>query len=472
MQKILTKYWVAINLAFLVAISWLDIYSGKFTAGYETAWMALFAFEACLLLPSLHREEAFPEARGRVLRHLFQDPFFYVGLGLVLMAGIQAMNGGCELKYLPDADIWRYSTPKIEWLPSCVKVADAESALLMFLAVWVTVFIVRNGIGRQSRFLLLRLTSMASGCIGWWGVVGGLLGKEPYYSFAVKPSVAVSCGIFFGFWLLVGWGVMVTSLAHSEHRRALAIFVTAFLGNLLAALYFAPLLPLLALLLLLVVLFVYGIIFLANTDCGAGRIARNSVSALLCLGLAIVGFGWFAKGTPLAARYGELVDIDKQMKTLVETKEVRSHAAMAIWQDAPWTGVGANGFGKYLGMNISQKEWRAVKRDQSCVLNESIQLLCEFGVMGAALFLAGIIALLVPIAYRLRCLWIHSASDTQAGSFFMQVPPYLVSGGLAILFIFVTGFVTSPFRIPGMFCSWFTVFAVASAALPSESRQE
>lgn len=471
MQKILTKYWVAINLAVLVAFSWLGLFSGVHSADCAVAWLALFAAEAFVLLPSLHREESFADARYRVVMHLFQDPFFYIGLALVLMLVSQALNGGCQLRYLPDADVWRYSAPSVEWLPSCVNVSDAVAGLLAFVAIWVLVSVIRNGMGRKSRFHFLRLVAMGSGCVGFWGVLAGVFKKEPYCIFSADPSIAVSCGLFFCFWLLVSCGVQVMCLARSEHRRATLSFFTAFLGNLAGALYFAPALPLVVVLILLLLLVSYGFLYLWRTNDRLSVAVRFLLGMIFFIAIGIGIFGWFCPGKPLASRAVELTTLDQSLPRLFESKAIRSRVALTIWEDAPWTGVGAGGFGKYVGMNLTKKEWKLVKKEPGHVLNDPIQFLSEYGVLGSGLLVAALIALIVPIAYRLRRLWIQAASTTDM-SFFLQVPPYMVSSCMAVLYLILICFISSPFQVPGLLCSWFAVFAVASSALPVEHRHE
>jgi len=111
MQKFLTKYWLASQMVLLFVAVSMSLFSTETTGKNYLFWLALFAVESLLLLPTVFKEESITEARKRVVRSLEGDPFTYVGLVLIGIISIQWMNSGCSLIYLPDADVWKFSLP-------------------------------------------------------------------------------------------------------------------------------------------------------------------------------------------------------------------------------------------------------------------------------------------------------------------------------------------------------------------------
>ena len=111
-----------------------------------------------------------------------------------------------------------------------------------------------------------------------------------------------------------------------------------------------------------------------------------------------------------------------------------------------------------------------MKTDPSCVFNDCLQFLCEFGVLGAGLLLAAVITLMVPICYRARIAWEHEAQDENAGRIFLlRISPIVMTGVLATLVCFLESWIANPFRSHSLLLSWVCVMAVLPAFLPARA---
>ena len=133
-------------------------------------------------------------------------------------------------------------------------------------------------------------------------------------------------------------------------------------------------------------------------------------------------------------------------------------------------GVGADGFRHFAGLTVVGKEWGLLKSDPSCAYNDSLQFLCEFGVLGAGLLLAAIVTLMVPLCYRLRVAWKDGTHDNNAGRFFiLRLSPIVFTGVLATLFCVLESWMASPFRAYGLVLSWTCVMTVLPAFLPTRA---
>ncbi|MBV5333363.1 hypothetical protein JZU54_07510, partial [bacterium] len=111
-----------------------------------------------------------------------------------------------------------------------------------------------------------------------------------------------------------------------------------------------------------------------------------------------------------------------------------------------------------------------MKADPAYVYNDSLQFLCEFGVLGAGLLLASVITLLVPVCRRARIAWKSGTHDENNGRvYLLRISPIVVTGVLATLVCFVESWIASPFRAHGLLLSWVCVLAVMPAFLPERA---
>ena len=134
-------------------------------------------------------------------------------------------------------------------------------------------------------------------------------------------------------------------------------------------------------------------------------------------------------------------------------------------------GVGANGFFHYVGTVVEGKEWALIKNDQSFVLNDSLQFLCEFGVLGVSLLGAGVVALIVPVCYRARLAWQQGDGKGNDGRLFLlRVSPYVVTGVSAAILCGLDSWLSNPFQSVDLLTSCVFVMSILPSFLPATSR--
>lgn len=467
MQTVLTKYWLVIHLAVILFASWISLFQSRGACFVFLLWLSLMAVEAMVLLPTIRTNETLADARLRVFRSIVQDPFFYLGLAVLGFLFVQRMNSGCTLTYLPDADVWQFSLPPVPWAPFCIEAKDALRYVSVFSACFFGGLILRNSVGKTGKRFLLQVAAALSGCVAClliWKALGGAQAS----AVATSGSVTGAYGSFFGFWLVLGMGGYVEALARGQRATGL-LFVSGFLGNLAGMLYFSSAHMCVLYTAVVLLLAIYWLIYL-NT-----LVPKTVQFKLFLLTLAVIVGGAVAvlyvfPHNPFVTKIAALFEFDKYWATLSEAREVRTTAALKIWKEHPWMGVGANGFFHYVGSVVEGKGWALIKSDQAFVLNDYLQFLCEFGVLGASLLGAGVVALIVPICYRARLAWQHGEGGRgDSRIFLLRVSPFVFTGVCAALLGCVESWGANPFQSEALLTSWVFVMATLPSFLPAKS---
>jgi len=464
-HRLLTKYGLIAHVA-CICLFPVSVFGQSRVAGLTPLfWLALMVVEWMFLLPSVKRGETLVDARRRMLHALLWDPFLYAGVGLVALMMIQYLNSGLELVYLPDADIWQLSDPTVTWAPFAVESNAVFTHLAWFTACCVVGVALRAAAGRGAKRVLLQLLAYASGAIALCMVALALYGSPPYASWT-NGTGAPAAGTFFGFWMLVSIGLFVDN-AEREQRISVPLFVLAGIGNLLGMLFFASPLMMVVFLVIGVILLLYGMVYLVPLTPKRMQL-KLFVIHILCLGAITASLVYLFPQNPVAEKMKSAQPVAEHWAALAARHEVRSNAAISIWQQHPWTGVGPDGFYHYVALAVTQDQWSLIEQDRAFVFNDSLQFLCEFGVFGAGLVLAAIIALLVPLCYRARVLWQNKMSRETSGhaAFLLRLSPIVVTGCVAAVLCCLESFIASPFRAPAVMLSWVCVLAALPTFLP------
>ncbi|MGI6389324.1 MAG: O-antigen ligase family protein [Kiritimatiellia bacterium] len=464
-HRLLTKYGLIAHVA-CICLFPVSVFGQSRVAGLTPLfWLALMVVEWMFLLPSVKRGETLVDARRRMLHALLWDPFLYAGVGLVALMMIQYLNSGLELVYLPDADIWQLSDPTVTWAPFAVESNAVFTHLAWFTACCVVGVALRAAAGRGAKRVLLQLLACASGAISLCMVTLASCGSAPYASWT-NGTGAPAAGTFFGFWMLLGIGLFVNK-AEREQRMSIPLFILAGIGNLLGVLFFASPLMTIVFPVIGVLLLFYGMVYLAPLT-PKGMQLKLFVIHVLCLGVIAASLVYLFPQNPVAEKMKSALPVAEHWTALAARHEVRSDAALSIWQQHPWTGVGADGFYHYVALAVTQDQWSLIEQDRALVFSDGLQFLCEHGVFGAGLVLAAIIALLVPLCYRARVLWQNKMSRETSGhaAFLLRLSPIVVTGCVAAVLCCLESFIASPFRAPAVMLSWVCVLAALPAFLP------
>jgi O-antigen ligase len=119
--------------------------------------------------------------------------------------------------------------------------------------------------------------------------------------------------------------------------------------------------------------------------------------------------------------------------------------ALEIWADHPWFGVGGWGYRYLLGVYLEPDQWDLIERGRANVHNDPAQFLAEFGLFGASMLLAAILALAWPMVRG--HVWKH---------------PIATMPLIGLVAILLYSLIDLPFRSPAILYTW----SVIAAAIP------
>ncbi len=465
-QRLLTKYGLIVHIACMCLFPVGVLGQSRTTGLVPLLWLSFMVAEWMFLLPSVKRVESLGDARRRVVRACVWDPFLYVGVALIAWVGVQFLNSGLELVYLSDADVWQLSDPPVSWVPFAVERRAAFAQLALLTACCTAGCALRVAAGKAARRVLLQLLACVSGAIAW--VVSGLaLQGVDSFSTLATASQAPAAGTFFGFWMVLGIGLYVEQTARDQHAPRL-LFVLAGVGNLFGMLFFASPLMVILFSVVAVALLLYGMPYLTPFVSKATQL-KLFVNTTVCLAVVAASLGYLFPQNPVAVKLRDAWPLIDHWNALAMRNGVRFDAALSICQQHPWTGVGADGFYHYVAMAVKQSQWGLIDANRSLAYCDGIQFLCEYGVFGAGLMMAAVVALLIPLCYRARLLWNHKGHEPER-AFPFRLSPIVLTGCVALSLCCVESFFASPFRAPAVMLSWVCVLAALPAFLPEKGR--
>jgi hypothetical protein len=466
MQKVLTKYWLTVHVGFLLLISCLIpfLYAGKLLT--PLLWLSAVTIEAAMLLPSVRYGETLADARERERVALVKDPLFYLGFLFLVYTCLQGINSGCRLTYLSDADVWQFTSPALDWAPFGVDGVAAWNQFSIWTVCVVGCLCLRHAMSQSCKRYLLQWAVVLCGLLSVLAIVCFYFPERTGSSFCFPlKNGGTWMGTFSGFWLLVGMGVLAEALSN-QRRGVRALFLFGVVGNLMGMLVFSDLWSFLLYSVLFLVIFLYWMVYLRSCTPKFTQFKLFVVSILVPV---LIGLGVsMMKTNSIVPKVVAVASIGEQWRPLMATKEIRTTAALKIWQEHPWVGVGPDGYRSFVGSVVSDKDWRTFKKDSDLVYNDSVQLLCEYGLLGVGVMAAFVVTLLVPLCYRIRLSWLHSDPTALNGerSFMFRLSPLVVTGTLAVVVCVFESCLKSPFRSSSVLVSWLLVLSLLPAFLP------
>jgi len=464
MQKLLTKYWLSLHVAALLLAVWGHAFYESKGWSVSLLWLSFFAVQSFLLLPSVLRGETLGEAQVRSRGKALHDPFMYVGLGLVGVFFLQWLNSGCPLIYRVDIEVWRYSAPPARWLPFSIEAFPALVVLSFVAAGVVGGVLFRNGTGKVSKRFFLDAASLMSGCVALFMVVSGALGNQPYADWGASPS-ACNWGTCFGFWLLVALGGLLNFM-DEPFGKTLVWSLFALLGNLLGVLWFETPIGLALFAVAALLILGYWGFFLAQKTASGSSQLKLVFCLLLAVGLGVGSLAYLSSRDFIKLNNQRLTDAS-YYEAMFSDRTFQSDLAWKMWQEHPWTGLGAGGFIRYGQTMVDESDWERLDKYDGGISNDWMQFLAEYGVIGTGFFAALVIVLLISLFARLRfvirLLLIRNANVDWS---FSDVDPYVMSGMLAALVVLSASFLLSPFQSGATFVSFVYVLAIVPGFLP------
>ena len=475
MIDVLLRYGIAIHVALMV------IYSAWARGGsspvylWALPWLCLGVLEIALLLPPARRGESPQAACKRFVKGVFLDPVTYICLALLTFLTIQWLNGPCELVEASTAPSgWDYTSPPWPSLPFCVNQEEAVQPLIWFLAVSTAVVAIRHAMRPSARHFILKLFVGNGALLSILGYAQLLTCPGKLYWYRPIPVYFFStfgypnhAGTFFTMMTAVGIGLLLRSLGNKAHRHDLPWLIPAVVLN--AAGIYGSLCRAAIILgtLLLVAGLVYGFLYLWGRLSHVKLILAAVIIAALAVSAAILAL---VPGSPLKKEL-DTVDFAHLGSVYDGDREELATAALDIWKDHPWTGVGGWGFRRYVALYMPEERWDYLREQgRANVHNDALQFLCEHGMIGFGLIAALALSLL---AHALVCLpGIRRDVDEATGrthSWFGSVSPCVWGCFAAIAAMAVHSTVDLPFRSIANTLVWFILLACLPGFMPKES---
>ena len=474
MIDLFVRYGVAIHVALMVVYSaWAR---GGSSPAYVWAlpWLSLGLLEIMLLLPPAHRGETPKSAVRRMIGGILLDPITYIGIALLGFLLVQWLNGPCELVENPEAfSGWDYEPPPWKTLPFCVVREEALQVLLWFVAVVTAVVAVRHAVRPSARYFILKLF-VANGALlsilGFAQVLtspGKLFWYRPisvyFFSTFGYPNHA---GTFFVMMTALNIGLLIRAIGNKGRRAEVAWLALTLCLN--AAGIYGSLCRAAIVMgsLIIAVGLAYSLIYLWN------RVSRIRVLAAIVIIAAIAvcaGVLALVPGSPLKKEI-DSIDFSHLASVYQGDREELGQAALEIWKDHSWTGVGGWGFRRYVALYMGEDRWEYLQTSgRANVHNDALQFLCEHGVIGFGLMAALAIALLGHALVRLPL--IRRETDPTSGrthSWFGSVSPCVWASFAAIAAMMVHSTIDLPFRSIANTLVWFVLLACLPGFMPSK----
>lgn len=503
----ISEKWIIGSIVLLLCYtSWV---CGGAHSGYQAPmpWLAALALFVLILSPALERIYQNSRIRGQeveadktlrvswsvrqMLVSLLKDPIFYTGLCFLALLFVQWWNSERTLLFNYDKHQWIYSTPHVAWLPSAVKAEEAKEMLVWFFPAFSIILCVRHGLrSRNSVHLLFLLMVLNASVLAVFGIIQFLSGTSAMYwryplpgHFFASFGYPNHAGMFFVLMLCLSIGLFVRELVY--HHKALVLgpqtddsppaqrrmhAVTGACRKLILS-QKRLMLPVSAVILALIsanlslsrwaimvswlsvaVAGVYTVAVAFRYISPARRVSL--ITALLAITI-LAGFAvdWSAHDS-LRSELATLADHNKFVKD-VNARGWQITAAVRIWKDHPWFGIGGWGYRYFAAMYLDPAQWDLLlPTGHANVHNDLAQFLAEFGAVGLALLVATVIIVSWPL---MRVRW------RQHGLLFFAI--------LGAGFTCAHSMIDLPFRCPAILFTWLAIMTGCAQYVRLEKQQ-
>jgi O-antigen ligase len=412
------------------------------------------------LLPRNYTEEHTGSASFRLLTFpkLFKFPIFWIGLGLLGLVLVQALNPAWA--YMTNGKLfWAQKLQYKEWLPAGVDV-DFEHwgpwrMLVIFGSAWLTTCAIWVAFTRRRTVQLLFTTLAFNGLLlALFGIAQRIMGNGKMFWFFESPNpsyfssfiyknhggayldltLAVSCG-------LAAWYYLrgLRRMEKSNPSGVLVFFATCIAVGILTSYARGATLVMLAFLLTTIGAFIVHQI----------RTTSENRRPVVLIALILI-FGYFLKTGLEAVRSQEAWDRMKsglmREDMSLELRERATAASLEMLQENWTLGIGAGCyrfiFPIYQHRHPDLVEYKGQRMYWEHAHNDIIQIPIEFGLTGMLLLLAGLGWYLLALIRGY--FWENALSAT------------VVLGLLAIL---AYGWWDFPFQCPAILITWLALWS-------------
>ncbi len=448
-------------------LAFLLIYTVWAWAGLRPGFQRVGVATAGLLLAAVAWE-----GRGAAVRAALRDPVFQLGLAFLAYLAVQWANAGRTQYFDVGYRRWTYTNPPWPGWPSAFARADAAQMLAWFFPAWAIAVAIRSGrmSARVLRQVLLWM-AVSAGLLATFGLIQFASGTDAIFwtrplkthffaSFAYGNHAApyfvlvgaLACGLLFRevFDMRNPHRPALGRLRHPGRvallaASALLCFAGANMGFSRAGVILAGVLA--------AFVVVYGWQRAWRLLSPAGRVngAAVSLAAVGSLYFLVAGFGASGIRTEFTLRSvepGVLRTLWERIDLELGGRPQYARAAVAIWKEQPWFGVGGWGYKYLVASHVPERSWPALeKRGWANVHVDFLQFLAEFGAVGMALLLGALAVLARDACDFRRC--------RQDACWTLSV------AGLALTVLFSA--IDIPFRCPAILYAWTALLA----ALPT-----
>lgn len=464
MTSFIARYGVALAVSLFVI--WSSWARGGSSPSYWWAlpWISLLSVETLFVLPPRRDYESPRGAVRHLLGKLIRDPVLYFGLALLTFLTIQWLNGPRVLEWSQADAQWQFTDAPIPSLPSCVDQEGARNVLIWFSAMFAAVMSVRLGTTIRSKYLLLRILVANGALLAILGIAQMATAPTKLFWFRPMSTFFFStfgypnhAGSFFLLMSALNMGLLIRALASLDDNNHPIFFTVTLIFNILGVYLSVCRAAIVLETGLIVFALVYGCTYLFRRIGGVGitKIITAAVGIFLCLGIIA-----FSSNTQMAKEVKSITG-EAMGSVYGGDREMLADAAVKIWQDNPWPGVGGWGFKEHVGLYIPEKDWHILEqRGKANVHNDILQFLCEHGAIGFGLMAAIVIAILVQLIWNL--IHMERLLNDQTGrnsSWVGSIPPTVVMSLAGLTCVVIHCTIDLPFRSTAILLSWFIILA-------------
>ena len=432
-------------------------------------WMSAVGALWLLLEPSRRSDEMLHEARIRVSGALVRDPLLWIFLGLVVFAGLRALNGGIVRIYDPGLGKWLVDGPSCSFWPGGVD----GSRLMPFstvLALAVAIEGCRVALGKSARIAFAATVSIAAAAAAIAAVVACGFGCESalraagleagsWSLTASSDRLISSTGCAYGVCVLAGV-VALAGLFECKWNKFLLLFAVG-LGGAEAGLFFFSSPAELLLFTVLALLFVIGSAVYLGLTLRSADVFKFIAMILISLLVPVMLAVCIAPSDMVQAHGAFVMNMADFPGNLFpegfwERRSALSGFAADFWREAPWKGTGIGAFPIRLwlaGASVSGVSSHST-------LNGWWALLSERGLLGA-------LALTVPLGFMCYSL-VRRAILAFGRHVFL---PLVALGVVGLLATAAAGFVETSMLRADLMLVVGAFFALAASSFPVPRRK-
>lgn len=480
---LLSKIAIPLNLAFIALyLACVPVGPDGYAEYLPLAWFIAGLVEVTLLFPSARKgEEAF-DARTRVRKSICRDPVHLMGILGFLFILFQTLNGPRKIAYNANHRLWEFTVGKIRDFPACVDQIGSVQGLFWVLLAITAILVIRNGIGKKGRMLLLKYFVAISAGLALCDLVAYAAGSGSVVKTGALPAPFfpfpdhITAGVYFYMNFCIGCSLYATELASAEESERTVskwparLLLIASALTLAGAIYSLSCLAIVAVAVALLAIGIYCSIFLTGKLDSAKRLRMVGVGIILAGAVAFLHFTAYPSNR-IHERIAKITSGEWISESEAAEHNVLSKVATRMFKDNAIHGVGTWGFAdkQCFDKYVDDDEWEFLPHEDDHYTNcgnDHLQFLAEYGILGFVILVAPFIFLAGTIIYRLimefrprrkKMSDSTTSSEHESIPFMQRITPCAFALFFAVIPPFILSFKFSIFRFPLIALTW-TVF--------------